>query len=224
MHRIVATSAALRAADGAPKTATQSFERAGQPPSAENTLVLAAAELARGDTGPASETISAVLRQADLPLDVRVDAWLLSASCELVQGRTELARTALDRALRLAEPEKLRRPVIETSPGLRRFLRQENDLMDRHEWLGAAIVRLPGARQRSVPTIASGSVLIVEPLTAKEQEVLRHLAALFSTEEIARKMFVSVNTVKTHVRGVLRKLSASRRNEAIRRARELGLV
>jgi LuxR family maltose regulon positive regulatory protein len=65
---------------------------------------------------------------------------------------------------------------------------------------------------------------VVEPLTDKEMEVLRHLAALYSTEEIAHTMFVSVNTVKTHVRGILRKLAASRRNEAIRRARELGWI
>jgi len=53
---------------------------------------------------------------------------------------------------------------------------------------------------------------------------LRHLAALLSTEEIARAMLVSVNTVKTHVRGVLRKLAVSHRNDAVRRARQLGLV
>ena len=65
---------------------------------------------------------------------------------------------------------------------------------------------------------------MVEPLTAKETEVLGYLAQLFSTEEIARTMYVSVNTVKTHVRGVLRKLAATRRNEAVRRARDLGLL
>ncbi len=37
-------------------------------------------------------------------------------------------------------------------------------------------------------------------------------------------MFVSVNTVRTHVRSILRKLSVSRRNEAVRRGRALGLV
>jgi LuxR family maltose regulon positive regulatory protein len=72
--------------------------------------------------------------------------------------------------------------------------------------------------------VANEAAPVLEPLTAKETEVLRYLAALLSTEEIARTMFVSVNTVKTHIRGVLRKLAASRRNEAIRRARELGLV
>jgi LuxR family maltose regulon positive regulatory protein len=47
---------------------------------------------------------------------------------------------------------------------------------------------------------------------------------MLPTEEIAATLYVSVNTVKTHVRSILRKLSASRRNEAIRRARTLGLI
>ena len=51
-----------------------------------------------------------------------------------------------------------------------------------------------------------------------------HLAALLTTEEIASAMFISVNTVKTHVRSILRKLAVSRRNQAVRRARQLGLV
>ena len=56
--------------------------------------------------------------------------------------------------------------------------------------------------------------MIVEPLTEKAQEVLRYLAAVLATEEIAITMFVSVHTVKTHVRDILRKPAASRRNEA----------
>jgi LuxR family maltose regulon positive regulatory protein len=65
---------------------------------------------------------------------------------------------------------------------------------------------------------------ILEPLTAKEQEVLGHLSELLTTEEIAAEMFISVNTVRTHVRNILRKLAASRRNEAVRRARELRII
>ncbi|NUR08799.1 MAG: helix-turn-helix transcriptional regulator, partial [Nocardioidaceae bacterium] len=63
-----------------------------------------------------------------------------------------------------------------------------------------------------------------QALSAKELEVLNHLAALLSTEEIAAAMFISVNTVKTHVRSILRKLAVSRRNQAVRRAQQLGLV
>ncbi len=66
--------------------------------------------------------------------------------------------------------------------------------------------------------------LVVEPLTAKEREVLGHLEELLTTEEMAEKMFVSVNTIRTHVRSILRKLGVNRRNSAVRRARELGLL
>ena len=65
---------------------------------------------------------------------------------------------------------------------------------------------------------------IYEPLTEKEREVLGHLSELLTTEEIAAVMFISVNTVRTHVRNILRKLAASRRNEAVRRARDLKLI
>ncbi len=50
------------------------------------------------------------------------------------------------------------------------------------------------------------------------------MAAMHRTDEIAATLYVSVKTVKTHVRNVLRKLSASRRSEAVRRARSLGLI
>ena len=65
---------------------------------------------------------------------------------------------------------------------------------------------------------------VIETLTAKELEVLGHLSELLSTEEIAAAMFVSVNTIRTHVRSILRKLAVSRRNEAVRRGRSLGLI
>lgn len=64
----------------------------------------------------------------------------------------------------------------------------------------------------------------MNPLTRKEHEVLGYLADLLTTEEIAQAMFVSVNTVRSHVRSILRKLSVARRNEAVRRAWELGLL
>lgn len=69
-----------------------------------------------------------------------------------------------------------------------------------------------------------GLNLLIDPLTPKEAEVLHHLSELLSTEEIADAMFVSINTVRTHVRGILRKLAVSRRSDAVRRARALSLV
>lgn len=89
-------------------------------------------------------------------------------------------------------------------------------------WAGAQLFRSPpppGAQDDGNPA-ARQSLGISE----REFEVLQHLAAGHSNKEIARLLGVSPNTIKTHVARLLEKLDASRRTEAIRRARELGIV
>jgi DNA-binding CsgD family transcriptional regulator len=61
-------------------------------------------------------------------------------------------------------------------------------------------------------------------ISPRELEVLQALAAGLANKEIARQLEVSPNTVKTHVARLFEKLGAQRRTEAIRKARELGLV
>ncbi|PSK61454.1 HTH-type transcriptional regulator MalT [Micromonospora sp. MH33] len=63
-----------------------------------------------------------------------------------------------------------------------------------------------------------------EPLTERELTILRYLQSILSNVEIASELSLSVNTVKTHVRNIYRKLDATRRREAVRRARELRLI
>src|SRR5579863_181316 len=69
-----------------------------------------------------------------------------------------------------------------------------------------------------------GAPLIVEPLTEREQEVLRHISHMLSTAEVASEMYISTNTVKTHLKSIFRKLAAAHRGEAVRRARQLELI
>jgi LuxR family maltose regulon positive regulatory protein len=225
LARLEVSAAVWRAACGLPTGGPMSGVVAEVPQSPRISLALASIAFAGGDVAAAAAIAAEILRQARLPLDAEVEGWLLVATCELAVGRTARAREALDRSLRLAAAETLRRPVIEAAPRLRRFLRRDRDLAERNAWLGAPItgITTPATRTAGAPPVGRASP-IVEVLTDKEMEVLRYLAALFSTEEIAHTMFVSVNTVKTHVRGILRKLAASRRNEAIRRARELGWI
>ena len=64
---------------------------------------------------------------------------------------------------------------------------------------------------------------MVEPLSEREREVLTLLSGMLSTAEIAAEMYLSVNTVKTHLRSIYRKLSAAHRGEAGRRARQMEL-
>jgi LuxR family maltose regulon positive regulatory protein len=66
--------------------------------------------------------------------------------------------------------------------------------------------------------------MVVEELTAKEHEVLRLLATRLSRREIGQRLYVSLNTVKTHQRALYRKLGVENRNGAVTRARELGFL
>ena len=66
--------------------------------------------------------------------------------------------------------------------------------------------------------------LVVESLTDREREVLLHVSGMLNTVEVANEMYISVNTVKTHLRNIYRKLAAANRSEAVRRARTLQLI
>jgi LuxR family maltose regulon positive regulatory protein len=77
------------------------------------------------------------------------------------------------------------------------------------------------AASRPAPTPVAH---LTQELSERETEVLQHLAEMLSTAEIAAAMFISVNTVRTHIRSILRKLGVTRRNQAVRRARELRLL
>jgi LuxR family maltose regulon positive regulatory protein len=153
---------------------------------------------------------------------------MLEAARELHRHQERRARVALRRALELAAPEGLRRPFREAPTAVRELLAADPQLVQRHAWLGLDPARRTEGDSRpprhviQPESIVDGQV--IEPLTAKEQEVLGHLAELLSTEEIAATMFVSVNTVRTHIRSILRKLAVTRRNEAVRRARALSLI
>jgi LuxR family transcriptional regulator, maltose regulon positive regulatory protein len=78
----------------------------------------------------------------------------------------------------------------------------------------------PGSGRRATPAVPG----LAEPLTDRELEVLRLLAAGRSNQRIARDLVVALDTVKKHVTHVLGKLGAANRTEAAARARELGLI
>jgi LuxR family maltose regulon positive regulatory protein len=65
---------------------------------------------------------------------------------------------------------------------------------------------------------------LLEPLSERELAVLRFLPTMMSNTEIAAEMFVSVNTVKTHLKHIYRKLDVTDRRDAVRRGRDLRLL
>jgi ATP/maltotriose-dependent transcriptional regulator MalT len=80
----------------------------------------------------------------------------------------------------------------------------------------------PAARQAE--TAPQGVTRLIDPLTNRELEVLRFIAAGRRNSDIARELVVTLETVKKHVSNILGKLGASSRTQAVARARELGLL
>ncbi|MBF9128949.1 helix-turn-helix transcriptional regulator [Plantactinospora sp. S1510] len=158
---------------------------------------------------------------ADWPLPVRLAAGLLDAEAARLTGDHRRAARLLERVLGLAEPEGFRRVFTRADPPVRELLAAQLDAGTAfwplvNELLGA----IDGAGRPS-PTVAP---LLGEPLTERELTVLRYLQSILSNVEIAAEMSLSVNTIKTHVRNIYRKLDATRRRDAVRRARELNLL
>ncbi|HEU0237358.1 MAG TPA: LuxR C-terminal-related transcriptional regulator [Candidatus Limnocylindrales bacterium] len=130
------------------------------------------------------------------------------------------ALEALDRAVSLAEPEGyLGVFLIEGEPmtALLRFaVKQRRASPYLHRLLESAAAPASGPSPAAQP--------LVEPLSERELEVLRLLHGDLDGPEIARHLFVSVNTVRTHTKNIYAKLGVNNRRAAVRRAGELGLV
>jgi LuxR family maltose regulon positive regulatory protein len=192
--------------------------------------VTAAAALT--ELGQDRRAVAALMQASggEQPLTVQVARLLTESVLRSRQAGAGPASTVLDGALRLAAPEQLRRPFREAGPQVQRLLREHPALVASHPWLdGDGVPGPEGLPQASVsplprPPAEPVPQPLVEPLTARELEVLSLLDGLYSTDEMASRLFVSVNTVRTHVRSILRKLEVNRRNAAVRRARELGLL
>ncbi|WBB54403.1 LuxR C-terminal-related transcriptional regulator [Verrucosispora sp. WMMD573] len=211
-------------------------ELAGEPSSGPTTGAAAAAlavaaartELRAGDPPAADRLLPdwTAAPAADWPLPVRLDAALLATVLAIRAGDDRRAGRLLEQALDLAAPEDYRRPFRQAEPGLRELLTAHLDSGTAHWPLVSDLVRAvdapPGAVATGTPDAAVPP--LDEPLTERELTILRYLQSILSNVEIAAELSVSVNTVKTHVRNIYRKLDATRRRDAVRRARQLHLI
>jgi LuxR family transcriptional regulator, maltose regulon positive regulatory protein len=90
-----------------------------------------------------------------------------------------------------------------------------------HASLIAEILSMLAGNKRAPP---AGSQPLLDPLTDSEIRVLRYLPTHLSAREIANELYVSPNTVKTHMHRLYSKLGTHRRGEAVTRAGALGLL
>ena len=138
-------------------------------------------------------------------------------------GDRASGRRSLASALRLAEPEQLRLPFALERGWIEPVLRSDPALARSHQRLfSPAGCRGQLPAPRGSPDQAP--ILVVESLTEREREVLRHASGLLSSAEIASELDISIHAVKTHLKNICRKLATTRRGEAVRRARQLELI
>lgn len=152
---------------------------------------------------------------------VTVGAALVRARAAAEAGDAVTARKLVARALLDARRDRLRRPFLRAGTWIRPLLASTPLHELAQGWLSPGPPRRGGERLRPEP---GPPPLVAVELSGRERDVLQRLARMMSTEEIAADLYVSVNTVKTHLKSVYRKLAVNRRNDAVRRARDLGLL
>jgi LuxR family maltose regulon positive regulatory protein len=149
------------------------------------------------------------------------------------QGDEKKAFTLLQRALQLAEPEGYIRVFISKGAPMKQMLRKAlkagyySDFVSRllgeyHKTSGTSPTMAIHPNPRASQKI-SGPHLI-EPLSEREIQVLRLLDSALTSTEIGRELYVSVNTIRTHIRNIYAKLGVNRRGDAVRRAKESNLI
>jgi LuxR family maltose regulon positive regulatory protein len=180
-------------------------------------VAAARAHLALGELDRAAVSVRAVMTTPSPYVDrlLLVDAALCDA--EIAHRRGDEGRTAelLDRALQMADGEIVL-PFVRATAALEPVLARHRTLTAR--W-PAPVAVAPDPN----PALPDRDTL-PDALTHREQGVLRLVATNMSTAEIADELCLSVNTVKTHLAAIYRKLSVGRRREAVFRARQLELL
>ena len=155
-----------------------------------------------------------------LPAFTLVETHLLAGTAHLHLGDRNAAAAAAEAALAAAEPDRLIFPFAMT--GAAELL----DALPRHQTAHGALLADIADVLRGEPAPSTDRELLTQPeeLSPSELRVLRYLPTNLTRPEIARELYVSINTVNTHLRNIYFKLGAHDRSSAVRRARELRLL
>jgi LuxR family transcriptional regulator, maltose regulon positive regulatory protein len=185
-------------------------------------IATAVLRLAQDDPEAAAGVLAPVL-DGSAPVTARSlqnQAFVLDAIARDALGDVGAAERALERALDIAEPDgALSIFLLNPAPGLLEHHARHGTA---HAALIAEILGLLAGR--TAARRPAGPQPPLEPLSDSEVRVLRYLPTHLSTPEIAGELYVSPNTVKTHVRNVYVKLGTHGRADAVARARALGLL
>jgi LuxR family maltose regulon positive regulatory protein len=178
--------------------------------------------LTDGDPAAALDALRGVLETPPgaVPLFTLVESQLLAGTAHLRLGDRNAAAAATEAALAAAEPDRLMFPFVIT--GAAELL----DALPRHETAHRALLADVVDLLRGKPAPSNGRDHSPQPeeLSPSELRVLRYLPTNLTRPDMARELYLSVNTVNTHIRNIYSKLGARDRATAVRRARELRLL
>jgi ATP/maltotriose-dependent transcriptional regulator MalT len=155
-----------------------------------------------------------------------IEILILQALAVQAKGDTAQAMTVLERALTLAEPEGFIRTFVDEGLPMARLLYEATSRRiapDYTRRLLTAFTITEPEETDSAKTRSPGSELI-DPLSEREIEVLQLVAEGFTNQEIASRLYLSLNTVKVHTRNIYSKLGVNNRTHAGAKGRSLGIL
>lgn len=188
-------------------------------------LRIGRAELLLSDSQPdaALDLLRTAIADGHGYLDQRIQAQVLLSVVEAQQNGMRAGLPLLAEAVTMAAGERMVQPLLQFGSRIDRML----ELVERREQGTREFVRL--VRSRIAAHVSTAQQArpdggLEEPLTAREHEILIRLDSMATLPEVAAELFVSVNTVKAHLRSLYRKLGVHGRREAIAKAEVLGLL
>ncbi|HKA85571.1 MAG TPA: LuxR C-terminal-related transcriptional regulator [Acidimicrobiales bacterium] len=189
------------------------------PPSPETELLTARLRLLADDPPGALSALETVA-DGTSTRRLRVEQQLLTAIA-LARSDPPRAHKALDSALTLAEPVGLHRTVLAEGPVVWSLLEAHPAHGRTADYIARILENTHRVRHPPPTTSQPG---LVDPLSERERTVLRLLASRLTSTEIARELYLSVNTVRSHVKAIYRKLGVNARVDAVKRGHALGIA
>jgi LuxR family maltose regulon positive regulatory protein len=150
----------------------------------------------------------------------QIETLLLKVLALKKLNRATESMDAVKKALSLAEPGGYTRVFVDEGPPMARLL---ENMLDAREDVPRAFVKklLPAFKLRRIIKHYDG---LLEPLSERELEVLRFVAAGLPNKKITEQLFISMSTVKTHLRNIYGKLDVHSRTEAVAKAKDLRIL
>jgi LuxR family maltose regulon positive regulatory protein len=183
--------------------------------------------LAQGDPPAALAVLESWQQQAEAKgwKDELLKVMVLQVTALEAHGEKDQAVQLLGDVLALAEPGGFIRIFVDEGPLMAQLLSKAAARGIMPDYIRKLLAAFEGEKQQSENSSYSPpGQLLIEPLSPRELEVLRLIAAGLSNQEISKRLFLALGTVKGHNQKIFGKLQVQRRTEAIARARQLGLL